>query len=113
MLWLHGPAGAGKSAIAQTIADTCAARNRLATSFFFAPTAAHRNEVKYLFLTIAVQIALSVPEKSQRLDEIINTDPYIAERALGSVDLLASLLDNRPAHAPRASSAPSHYRWSR
>jgi len=104
VLWLHGPAGAGKSAIAQTIAETCAARNQLVASFFFARTVAHRNEVKHLFPTIAVQIALSAPAKRQRLDEIINTDPYIAERALGSVDLLTSLLDDRPAHAPLASS---------
>jgi len=80
VLWLHGPAGAGKSAIAQTIAETCAGRNQLAASFFFARTAAHRNEVKYLFPTIAVQIAFSAPEKRQRLHEIINSDPFIAER---------------------------------
>jgi len=95
VLWLHGPAGAGKSAIAQTVAETCAGRNQLAGSFFFARTAAHRNEVKYLFPTIAVQIALSAPEKRQRLDQILIRDPYIAERALGSVHLLASLLEDR------------------
>ena len=102
VLWLHGPAGAGKSAIAQTVAETCARRNGLAASFFFARTAARRNEVKYLFPTIVVQTALSAPEKRQRLDDILNQDPYIAERALGSVDLLASLLNS--AQAPQASS---------
>jgi len=84
VFWLHGPVGAGKSAIAQT----CAGRNQLAASFFFARTVAHRNEVKYVFPTIAVQIALSALEKRQRLDEILSMDPYIAERALGSVDLI-------------------------
>jgi len=68
VLWLRGPPGVGKSTIAQTVAETCAGRNRLAASFFFARTAAHRNEVKYLFPTIAVQIALSALETSQRLD---------------------------------------------
>ena len=29
ILWLHGPAGAGKSAIAQTVAETCAGRHKL------------------------------------------------------------------------------------
>jgi len=104
VLWLHGPAGAGKSAIAQTVAETCAGRNQLAASFFFARMAASRNEAKYLFPTIAVQIALSAPEKRWRLDQIVNRDPYIAERALGSVELLASLLKERSVVAPRASS---------
>jgi len=104
VFWLHGPAGAGKSAIAQTVAEMYAGRNQLAASFFFARTDAHRNEVKYLFPTIAVQIALSAPEKRQRLDEILNNDPYIAERALGSVDLLTSLFNGRSTQSPQASS---------
>jgi len=33
--WLSRPAGSGKSAIEQTIAEICARGNRLATSFFF------------------------------------------------------------------------------
>ena len=63
ILWLHGPAGAGKSAIAQTVADTCAGRNELAASFFFARAIASRNSAKHLFPIIAVQIARSAPEK--------------------------------------------------
>jgi len=100
VLWLHGPAGAGKSAIAQTVAETCAGRNQLAASFFFARTAANRNTVKHLFPTIAVQIALSAPEKRQRLNEILSHDPYIAERALGSIGLVASLLEDPSALGP-------------
>ena len=104
VFWLHGPAGGGKSAIAQTVAETCAERNQLAASFFFARTAARRNAVQYLFPTIAVQIALSTPEKRQRLDEILSHDPYIADRALGSIDLMASLLEDHSAPVPPASS---------
>jgi hypothetical protein len=91
ILWVHGPAGAGKSAIAQTVAEMCAGRDELAASFFFARTVASRNAFKHLFPTIAVQIALAEPEKRQRLDSILKNDPWIAERALGSVNLVASL----------------------
>ena len=56
VLWLHGPVGAGKVAIAQTVAETCAGLHQLAASFFFARTAANCNAVKCLF-----QIALSAP----------------------------------------------------
>ena len=104
VLWLHGPAGAGKSAIAQTVAEACAGHNQLAASFFFARTVAHRNEAKYLFPTIAVQIGLSTPEKGQRLDEILSSDPYIAERVSGSVDIVASLLQDRSTPVSWASS---------
>ena len=37
----------------------------MAASFFFARPVAHRNEAKYPFPTIAVQIALSVPENTR------------------------------------------------
>ena len=47
VLWLRGLADAGKSAIVQTMAEICARVNQLAASFFYAPTAAHRNEFKY------------------------------------------------------------------
>ena len=97
IFWLHGPAGAGKSAIAQTVAETCARRSELAASFFFARTVASRNALKYLFPTIAVQIAFSAPEKRQRLDSILTDNPCIAERASGSADLVASLFPKHPA----------------
>ncbi|KAF8997560.1 hypothetical protein BDQ17DRAFT_1198270, partial [Cyathus striatus] len=35
IMWLYGPAGAGKSAIAQTTADECYSERKLAASFFF------------------------------------------------------------------------------
>ena len=104
VLWLHGPAGSGKSAIAQTVSETCAGRNQLAASFFFARTDPSRNEAKYLLPTITVQIAQSAPEKRQRINKIIDDDPYIAEPLLGSIELLASFLEGRSAHAPQASS---------
>ncbi len=35
MIWLYGPAGTGKSALAQTFAERCAEIGRLGASFFF------------------------------------------------------------------------------
>ena len=104
VLWLRGPAGVRKSATAWTVSEICAGRNQLAASFFFARTATHRNDARFTFPTITVQIALSAPEKRQRLDRILSDDPFIAERVLGSVDLLASLLDDGSAPVPQASS---------
>ena len=100
ILWLHGPAGAGKSAIAQTVAEMYPGRGELAASFFFARTIATRNALKHLVPTIAAQIALSTPEKCCRLDKILKNDPWIAKHASGPVDLVASLFTSRSAPSP-------------
>jgi NACHT domain len=43
MFWLHGHAGTGKTALAQTIAECCNKENKLAASFFFYRTKADRS----------------------------------------------------------------------
>jgi hypothetical protein len=62
VMWLYGPAGAGKSAIAQTIAEHCHASHLLLASFFFSRTDPKRNNEKSLIASIAYQITLNVPE---------------------------------------------------
>ena len=99
LLWLHGPAGAGKSAIAQTVAETCAERGQLAASFFFSRSSPDRSTLKHLFPTIACQISMSFPHRHQKLRDILRDDPYIAHRASGSIDLLVSLFHD-PAGMP-------------
>ncbi|KAM6496467.1 hypothetical protein JOM56_009173, partial [Amanita muscaria] len=58
--WLYGPAGAGKSAIAQTIARSYS-RPKVAGTFFFFRSDVNRNDGKRLFTTLAYQLALSMP----------------------------------------------------
>ncbi len=52
IMWLNGPTGAGKSAIAQTIAERYK-DSRLAASFFFLRTTPDRSAASRLFLTLA------------------------------------------------------------
>ncbi|KAF5344354.1 hypothetical protein D9758_013285 [Tetrapyrgos nigripes] len=54
--WLYGPAGVGKSAIAQTLCERLHGEN-LAASFFFSRNSPTRDNPKYLFLTIAYCLA--------------------------------------------------------
>ncbi|KAJ6491008.1 hypothetical protein C8R45DRAFT_787670, partial [Mycena sanguinolenta] len=61
VLWLYGPAGAGKSAIMQTLARQLQNAGRLGGCFFFKRGDATRGNGKTLFATIAYQLALSVP----------------------------------------------------
>jgi len=53
IMWVYGPAGAGKSAIAQTIAEMCEEEIILLASFFFSRNDPSRSTVKPLIATIA------------------------------------------------------------
>ena len=61
-LWLYGPAGAGKSAIAQTIAELLEEAGFLAAAFFFSRNAVGRNDKAPLVATLVYQLVKSVPE---------------------------------------------------
>ncbi|KAF8064917.1 hypothetical protein FPV67DRAFT_1695446, partial [Lyophyllum atratum] len=80
VLWLHGPAGAGKSAIAQTIAEECAERNTLAASFFFSRGRQGRDSIDRVFTTIAYQLAMSIPSLCPPLQQILYNNPSIIHK---------------------------------
>ena len=76
-LWLYGPAGAGKSAIAQTIAELCSESKLLAASFFFSRTATGRNDHSRLISTLAYQLCQSIPEIRKSIEDAVELDPNI------------------------------------
>jgi hypothetical protein len=65
ILWVHGPAGSGKSAIAQTVAELCRKQDKLAAAFFFFRASSDRNNGDRLCPTLAWQLASSVPQTSE------------------------------------------------
>lgn len=82
IMWLRGAAGAGKSAIAQTIAEYCFARGILLASFFFSRSDPSRNHGNALFSTIAYQLACIFPEARAHLEITIDRDPLIFKKSL-------------------------------
>jgi NACHT domain len=82
LLWLYGPAGAGKSAIAQTIAEMCVKLNLLVASFFFFRSSSSRNNEKRLMASIAYQLALSIPETRPFIGSAVHLDPSIFDKSL-------------------------------
>jgi hypothetical protein len=83
ILWLSGAAGAGKSAIAQTWAESCYERGLLLASFFFGRADLTRNHAKCLAATIVYQIYSLVPPQEQaRVLDAIEKDPLIFTRCL-------------------------------
>jgi len=76
-LWLYGPAGTGKSAIAQTIAELLAKEGLLATAFFFSRNAAKRNDKTPLVATLVYQLVKSIPEIRAHVLEAMEQDPAL------------------------------------
>ena len=81
-MWLYGPAGAGKSAIAQSIAELCYNANLLAASFFFSRTAVGRSDESRLIPTLVYQLCVSMPPIRKYVEDIIKQDPLVLSRSL-------------------------------
>ncbi|KAF8815044.1 hypothetical protein BYT27DRAFT_7080994, partial [Phlegmacium glaucopus] len=82
VLWLSGPAEAGKSAIVQTIAGMCAKLGLLVASFFFSRSSQSRNNEKHLIAPIAYQLAFSIPATRTYFEAAIQSDPAVFDRSL-------------------------------
>jgi hypothetical protein len=88
IFWLSGPAGAGKSAITQTIAERCK-DTQLAASFFFQRKTKDCGMAVRLFLTLAWQLALSIPEIRPYIESTLKIEPSIHTK---SIDVQFDLL---------------------
>jgi len=82
MLWLYGPAGAGKTAIARTIAELCAKGGLLLASFLFFRSDAKRNTMLPLVPTIAYRVACDIPGARELINTVIEADPLILSSSL-------------------------------
>jgi hypothetical protein len=81
IMWLYGPAGAGKSAIAETIAEMCEQEMILLASFFFSRNDPSRCAVKPLIATIVYQITLNLPDVREAILDAIEHDPLIFSKS--------------------------------
>jgi hypothetical protein len=83
ILWLHGVAGAGKSAVMKTLSERLQDAQRLGATFFFKHSHPTRGKGDALFATIAFQLAINIPELKQPLSRIVEDNPMIVSRAIG------------------------------
>ncbi|KAJ7910714.1 hypothetical protein B0H13DRAFT_1473701, partial [Mycena leptocephala] len=79
---LYGPAGAGKSAVAQTMAEKWAAEDALAAAFFFARFRVDGSSGTRLFPTIAYQLALHIPKLRTVIGMAVEADPAICNKTI-------------------------------
>ncbi|KAJ7074624.1 hypothetical protein C8F01DRAFT_970318 [Mycena amicta] len=82
VLWLYGPAGAGKSAIAQTMAEHWSASGNLAAAFFFARWRDGGGDGAKLFPTLAYQLAICLPGLRRLIGRAMKVDPGICGKTL-------------------------------
>ncbi|KAG2002578.1 hypothetical protein CC2G_004757 [Coprinopsis cinerea AmutBmut pab1-1] len=82
VLALLAPAGAGKSAIAQSLAEYCSSQNILAASFFFSRNDKLRNNDTRLIATITYQVALINAAVKPFICEAVERDPSIFQKDL-------------------------------
>lgn len=82
MLWILGPAGVGKSAIAQTIGEHCKTDGRGAAFFF--SRLGHRDNPLQTIPTIAYQLAVRNPSYKHIITERLANDITILEKDLRS-----------------------------
>ena len=77
LLWLYGPAGAGKTAIARKIAEIFAEHELLLASFLFFRSDPKRNSMKPLVANIAYRVAFVIPGAREIINTVIEADPLI------------------------------------
>ncbi|KAF7369281.1 WD40 repeat-like protein [Mycena venus] len=93
VLWLHGPAGAGKSAIAQSLCQKLEAQGRLGASFFFRRGHPSRGHAKRLFSTIAYQLALHRSDLDFHIFRNVENNPLTPCQQIRSSDALIVVID--------------------
>jgi hypothetical protein len=82
ILWLHGPAGAGKSAIAQTVAEGCSEGKELVATFFFSRGKPGRDTAAKLWATLAFQMSLCIPPLREGVGMAMIDNPSIFHKSL-------------------------------
>ncbi|OAX31314.1 hypothetical protein K503DRAFT_703884, partial [Rhizopogon vinicolor AM-OR11-026] len=88
LVWLHGTAGVGKSAVAFTVAERMtglkmrgqvANETRLAGSFFFSRKHTARCTTGYFFATLAYQLASNFPSVKEDVNRVILENPALLD----------------------------------
>ena len=90
--WLYGPAGAGKTAILQAIAEFLCSDQNFGGSFFFSREKNGRDRGHFLFSTIAYQLALNVHGLRQHVNRIMELNPTLHTKSM-DVQLRTLIVD--------------------
>ena len=82
VFWLNGLAGTGKTTIAQTIAERVFAKGRLGASFFCSRDFEDRSDLRFIFPTLAFQLAYKYPDFRSHFVSLLRTNPDVVHESL-------------------------------
>jgi len=94
LLWLYGPPGVGKSAIAQNLMEYCDTKKILAIGIFLSRANKH-DDPNRIIPSFSHQLAIAHPVYRRTIINILNNDPTILEKRIP--DQFEQLLD-KPAN---------------
>ncbi|KAJ3567306.1 hypothetical protein NP233_g6450 [Leucocoprinus birnbaumii] len=84
VLWMHGPFGIGKTAVAQSSAEELKACDKLLATLFFSRSNANRSDPLRVFTSIAYQIATICESFAQIVDARIQKDLSLTTKSLST-----------------------------
>ncbi|KAF5348884.1 hypothetical protein D9756_009791 [Leucocoprinus leucothites] len=82
ILWMHGPFGVGKSAVAQSCAEALEPLNKLAATLFFSRSDSDRDDPQRVFTSIAYQIATICPSFGEIVSRRMIEHPALTTKSL-------------------------------
>lgn len=113
ILWMQSPAGAGKSAVAQSCAEHLAGRNMLGATLFFSRPNAWDDSNK-LFTSLSYQIATKFRLYGDILDRDILNDPTLLTKSTTQQfrEFFCQTLARNSSSRRRREGECDHHRWS-
>ena len=82
VFWLNGLAGTGKTTISQTIAERIFAEGRLGASFFCSRDFEDRSDLRFIFPTLAFQLAYKYPDFRFHFVSLLRKNPDVVYESL-------------------------------
>ncbi|RXW19299.1 hypothetical protein EST38_g6552 [Candolleomyces aberdarensis] len=87
IMWVHAPAGYGKTAVAGTVSKKMESRtdlefNPVGATFFFWRTSDERNSSARFIITLAYQFTISIPELAPHIEAAVKRNPMVLNKAL-------------------------------
>jgi hypothetical protein len=104
VVWLRGPAGAGKTCIMRVVARICRQDGVLAGDYFFSTRVPGLDDEAPFVATIVSQLIVAIPALDHPIRETIRSDPTIFEQSLELQ--LEKLMSNHAASILSQTSAP-------
>ncbi|KAF5360973.1 hypothetical protein D9756_004482 [Leucocoprinus leucothites] len=83
LYWMRGPAGVGKSAVAQTCAECLEESGHLAAAFFFSVNG-RRKDHTHFFPTLAHQLSTTLPDYCDIVNHKVSVDRSLVKKTMSS-----------------------------